>query len=101
MDSVFTGNFVSDIASWSSVFNYYDGGGVVVYGDGASISLASSEFTGNGAEMGGAASFEGNNTITVKGCRFEDNLANNAGGAVAVRVRTSKERNNERKIERK
>lgn len=85
--SKFTGNFVSGIANWTYNFGGGEGGGLLVYGEGARVSLVSSTFDGNGGKAGGGAMIHGNNTVTVEGCRFEDNLANNQGGAFVVMVR--------------
>lgn len=78
VDSAFEGNYVSDVASWSS-YNYFAGGGLAVYGE-AEIALRTASFVGNGAEVGGGVSVRGNCTVTVDGSLFDGNLAFSRGG---------------------
>lgn len=85
IESVFEGNFVSDVGSWGSGFNLDEGGGLAVYGE-ARISVRSSSFFRNGAENGGAMVIRGNNTVVVQDCLIEGNLANKYGGGVVLTV---------------
>lgn len=81
---MFASNFVSSIADWS-IGNFNLGGGLNLFGQ-AKIAVLSSTFSGNGAELGGAAFLRGNNTITVDDSVFEDNMGFIEGGAVVVSV---------------
>ncbi|CAN0562873.1 unnamed protein product, partial [Ectocarpus sp. 12 AP-2014] len=82
LDSVFTGNFASDMASWSSSVSHA-GGALYVIGQ-AAVSIKSSSFTGNGAEGAGAAYFDGSNSISVEGSSFVGNLGNAQGGGIMI-----------------
>lgn len=85
VDAVLTRNFVSSIADWNAG-NFNLGGALNVFGQ-ARIAVRSSAFSGNGAELGGAAFLRGNHTITVDDCVFENNMGFIEGGAVVVSVR--------------
>ncbi|CAM9092872.1 unnamed protein product [Scytosiphon promiscuus] len=84
IDSSFTDNYVSEAAIWGSAsFSTPSGGGIYIYGE-SSISLRSSMFSGNGAQNGGGAAFEGNHTVVVEECLFDENLSNDEGGGMLV-----------------
>lgn len=89
-DSVFTGNFASDFASWTSTLSR-QAGALYVFGQ-AVVSIKSSNFTGNGAEAAGAARFSGNNNISVEGSSFVGNIGNTQGGGVVIIVSVSRDR---------
>lgn len=85
-ESAFATNFVYDTANWGR--NYLGGGGLYVYGE-AVLTMNSSTFKSNGAEVGGGAVVRGNCTVNIAHCSFEDNLAVYSGGGMAISVSMS------------
>ncbi|CAN0333703.1 unnamed protein product, partial [Ectocarpus fasciculatus] len=84
VDSVFTGNFASDLASWTNYIPPWRTAGALFVSGQAEVSIKTSIFSGNGAEGAGAARFSGNNNISVEGSSFVGNLGNARGGGVVI-----------------
>lgn len=84
IETTFEDNLVSDKTSWTT-FGYYAGGGLYVYGA-EGVTVRSSTFMANGAEVGGGIAVRGNSTVAVGNSSFEGNLAFDSGAGMVVMV---------------